>query len=128
MTMSDKPRVYGKISAKEPTEQQIWEAALIKADVWKRHECILNYIRPEMEGRGLPDWCRIHKRYEHADPAPTIGDAEATLKMLEWLRQHDPFFMLDVHGDAGEWWVKCEHHSPSLALALAAAVLEVPQP
>ena len=70
------------------SEQVIWERALIKAGVWpKRCEHPGYYIHYHKDAPRTPiRLCAIHnKADEHTIAAPAIGDAEATVKLLEWL-------------------------------------------
>jgi hypothetical protein len=67
-----------------PSEQEIWEEALIKADVWKPERCHswVNCINARR-------YTKANVGHESHDiPAPAIGDPAATMRMLEWLLPH----------------------------------------
>lgn len=123
-----------------PTEQQIWERALIKAGLWKRgfcpHDKSTNPCdgsssfggRTEINGNmcGSPRFharhhVRVHPCECYDIPCPPIGDPAATLAMFEWLAtKYGDGLMIDRERD--EWWVNCAWHSVDLLKVVAAAI------
>ncbi len=93
------------------TDTEIWEAALIKAGVWKQND-------PLFSDTPLAGFIT----------APTIGDAEATMRMLEWLVVTSRVVMSFYTDSSGKIFAQGEiygRYADTLPLAIVAAVCAV---
>lgn len=102
---------------KADADRQIWETALIKVGVWKRGQVCVQC-----------NWMHNGQHPHHPSPAPTIGDAEATLAMLEWFRDKRNPLTLHYTRDEREMFEERWREllsANSLPLAIAAAVCAV---
>lgn len=133
-------------------DTEIWERACERIGLWKRGQRCNGFQRPSDNDTKVCVDCGATKLWygSHTIPVPAIGDPAAVVAMLEWLaaeidvptRDDDTGEIVQVpdrrglpelwFGDDYHWhcrpWGYCETAKHRLlALALASAVLAVPQ-
>jgi hypothetical protein len=109
-------------------DERIWQEACEKVGVWSDYCSDANEVYPCPKcGRKDVHWQALaHCPNVPRIPAPAIGDAGATLKLLEWLWERkrvslteEGVWIGDSEEDGEDWF------TGPLPLALAAAVLGV---
>lgn len=130
-----------------PTDTEIWNAACERVGLWKRGEVDRQCRSPLRTKTGGCPTCDVAIIVQRGDgwhdyppvPAPAIGDPTARCAMEDWLTFHDnnPYGVL-INCDADGYIVRVladddseeelyDGHGTTIALALANAVLAVPQ-
>lgn len=114
-----------------PTDTEIWERACERVGLWKRGQvCKGCFFTPHESKEAVRNARWENGTAHHVDheiPAPAIGDPAAVVAMVEWLIKNGPstsYFSIDGGHDH---WIVNGYGEHSLPLALAAAVLAVPQ-